>query len=203
MCDLIVIEGPNRSGKTTVATKLLEVLKANGVSTILTKEPGGTQLGNEIRKVLLDGKTPLTQQEILLGMMFDKALHINNFILPNMRNGRTIICDRFMKSTYVYQYEIGKISKEYISQMYDFIVGEYKDFLIKHTYSFILDVDYENIKKRYEKNNIDINRFERNLKEEIELYKKIHNPNEIHINGNQSTSKIISDILSYLPSHLM
>lgn len=200
MCDLIVIEGANFSGKTTVANKLFEIFKKEGKEAILTKEPGGTQLGTEIRKYILNGKYPLTQQEILLGMMFDKAMHINSFILPYMRENKTIICDRFMKSTYVYQHEIGKIDLDYIKQMYSFIIGDYKDFLDKHIYTFVLDVDYEHIQQRFDKENININRFKNNIKDEIEYYKKIHTPDEIHINGNQPVSKIITDILNHLPN---
>jgi dTMP kinase len=92
----ITLEGGEGSGKTTHLSLLKEYLLSQGYSVVTSHEPGGTVIGGMIRDVLLDpshkGMVPLSE---LLLYLASRAQHIEEIILPAMRKGRIIICDRF------------------------------------------------------------------------------------------------------------
>ena len=102
----ITIEGPEGSGKTTQATALVEHLQAGGLDVLLTREPGGTWLGERIRDVLLarTGSTsptdPLTD-----ALLFNAARRqlVTEVIVPQLAAGRSVVCARFADSTLAYQ----------------------------------------------------------------------------------------------------
>lgn len=101
----ITFEGPDGSGKSTQASLLADRLKAVGVDCVLTREPGGTPVGEAIRNILQydsvgDGMNPLT--EIFLFEASRSAL-VNSLIIPALEDGKWVICDRFADSTTVYQ----------------------------------------------------------------------------------------------------
>jgi dTMP kinase len=96
----IVFEGPDGTGKTSSAQSLYTHL-APRYPTILTKEPGGTPLGDDLRGLMLRYEcTPLTE---LLLMSAARVEHIRTTIAPALQQGRLVLCDRYVDSTYVYQ----------------------------------------------------------------------------------------------------
>jgi len=100
----ITFEGIEGSGKSTQIRKAAGYLKEQGVPVIVTGEPGGTPLGVELRKILLD-KTVLTlsgRAELLL-FAADRAQHIEEVIIPAMEEGKVVLCDRFSDATVAYQ----------------------------------------------------------------------------------------------------
>lgn len=106
----ITFEGTEGSGKSTQARRLHERLHALGYRVIVTKEPGGTRIGDLIRRLLLDFQygemAPAT--EILL-FAAARAQHVSELIRPVLRSGGIVVCDRFADSTYAYQgYGLGR-----------------------------------------------------------------------------------------------
>lgn len=100
---LIVFEGPEGVGKSTQVRLLAELLQAAGQPAVLHREPGSTALGNEIRRLLLEpGRTMAPATEALL-FMASRAELIATDIRPALRDGRTVLLDRFFLSTYAYQ----------------------------------------------------------------------------------------------------
>lgn len=100
----VTFEGIEGSGKTTQIRKAEDYLKGQGVSVIVTGEPGGTPLGRELREILLD-KTALTlssRAELLL-FAADRAQHVEEVIVPAMEEGNVVLCDRFSDATVAYQ----------------------------------------------------------------------------------------------------
>jgi dTMP kinase len=100
----VTFEGIEGSGKTTQIRKAEGYLKERGVSVITTGEPGGTPLGGELRKILLD-KTALAlsaRTELLL-FAADRAQHVEEVIVPAMEAGKVVLCDRFSDATVAYQ----------------------------------------------------------------------------------------------------
>jgi dTMP kinase len=100
----ITFEGLDGVGKSTQLDKLAVHLRGRGLQLITTREPGGTAIGDQLRAVLLNSKTagisPLTE----LGMMFAaRAQHIDELILPALRQGKWVLCDRFTDSSEAYQ----------------------------------------------------------------------------------------------------
>lgn len=99
----IAVEGIEGSGKSTLAASIADKLTQDGQSTLLTKEPGGTELGVELRKILLDSKHQLSSQTETLLFLADRAHHLSNLVLPSLESGLNVICDRFFFSTLAYQ----------------------------------------------------------------------------------------------------
>ncbi len=100
----IVFEGSEGGGKTVQARRLAASLEAAGHSVVLTREPGGTAVGESIRAVLLGHHDYgiLAETEALL-MSAARAQHVREVIGPARANGQVVLCDRFVDSTYAYQ----------------------------------------------------------------------------------------------------
>jgi dTMP kinase len=100
----ITFEGIEGTGKSTQITKVREYLESMGREVFLTLEPGGSRVGQELRKMLLhvDSKdiTPITELFLYLA---DRAQHIGQVIRPELEAGKIVLCDRFADSTIVYQ----------------------------------------------------------------------------------------------------
>ena len=100
----ITFEGPDGSGKSTQIDLLREYFERHGVSVVLTREPGGTSIGEQIRKVLhdVDNTEMLPNTEILL-YSASRAQHVGQVIRPALERGHLVLCDRYAESTMAYQ----------------------------------------------------------------------------------------------------
>lgn len=100
----ITLEGPDGSGKTTQMNLLAEALRARGFIVYTTREPGGTGISDQIRKVLLDhaNKAMVPRTEILL-FLASRSQHTEEVIRPRLAAGEIVICDRYRDSTIAYQ----------------------------------------------------------------------------------------------------
>jgi dTMP kinase len=111
----ITFEGLDGCGKSTQLKKLAEVLSAQGVSVVTTREPGGTPTGEKIRQLLLDTKTSSLAPLAELTLMFAaRAQHIAEVIQPALAEGRVVLCDRFTDSTEAYQGGGRKLGSEVV-----------------------------------------------------------------------------------------
>jgi dTMP kinase len=102
----ITIEGPDGSGKTTLSRRLAERLEAVGIDTVLTREPGGTALGDRIRAILLEvgaDRHELDAATDALLFSAARARHVEEVILPALRRGQVVISARYADSTIAYQ----------------------------------------------------------------------------------------------------
>lgn len=100
----ITLEGPDGSGKTTQVEPLVRFLQEQGYEVFSTREPGGTAIGDQIRKVLFDLKNQQMhpRTEILL-FQASRAQHVEQVIRPNLAARKIVICDRYADSTLAYQ----------------------------------------------------------------------------------------------------
>ena len=100
----ITFEGPDGSGKTTQMRRLVERLQAKGESVVVTREPGGTPIGDRIRELLLspDHKEMEDQTEVLL-YAASRAQHVREVIVPALEAGNIVVCDRFVDASIAYQ----------------------------------------------------------------------------------------------------
>jgi dTMP kinase len=99
----IVLEGVEGSGKTTQARLLAEWLGDRGVPHILTREPGGTQVGEEIRRALLHGGDDVPARTELLLMLAARAAFVDAVVTPALARGDVVIADRYELSSLAYQ----------------------------------------------------------------------------------------------------
>ncbi|MET3930889.1 dTMP kinase [Lysobacter sp. OAE881] len=100
----ITLEGSEGAGKSTVLAALREVLAGDARDTVVTREPGGTPLAEQIRGLLLDThhEPPTTEAELLL-VFAARAQHVRETILPALERGAWVISDRFTDASYAYQ----------------------------------------------------------------------------------------------------
>ncbi|MFI5303158.1 MAG: dTMP kinase [Nitrospiria bacterium] len=100
----ITFEGIEGSGKTKHISEVFDRLKNAGYPVILTREPGGTRIGEKIRNIILDPDfTEFDPSTELLLYLATRAQHVHEIILPSLDENKIILCDRFHDSTYAYQ----------------------------------------------------------------------------------------------------
>ena len=102
---LIVCDGNNGAGKSSVILAIKEYLESQNHQVVVTREPGGTRIGEKIREVVLDPETPeLCDTTELLLFAAARAQHLKEKIIPAIEDGRIVICDRFTPATIAFQH---------------------------------------------------------------------------------------------------
>jgi dTMP kinase len=135
----ITLEGPEGSGKTSHTPGLAEAIRQAGYQVVVTREPGGTHIGDEIRSTLLNLKNvemhPTT--EILL-FQASRAQLVNQVIQPALAEGKVVLCDRYADSTLAYQGYGHQTDLEELTRIVTFATGGLKPDL-----TVLMDVDIE------------------------------------------------------------
>ncbi len=146
----ITFEGGEGTGKSTQIKLLADFLKSKGENILITKEPGGTEVGGEIRKLLVCGdkdKFDATAEALLY--FADRHIHMTQKVWPAMEKGVIVVSDRFADSTVAYQYYgyNKRVSEQTLRDLYQIAVGDFKPDL-----TIILDIDPEKgLKRSFEK----------------------------------------------------
>ena len=100
----ITFEGPDGSGKTTVSTAVAKRLQEMGVDSLYTREPGGIEIAEQIRRVILDpANTAMDSKTEALLYAAARRQHLIEKVLPALAEGKVVICDRFVDSSLAYQ----------------------------------------------------------------------------------------------------
>lgn len=99
----IVLEGPDKSGKSTQAKRLVAALKGAGLKAVHTREPGGTGLAEAVRRVVLDPDLRVHPLAELLLYEAARAQHTAELIVPALKKGSVVVCERYTLATLVYQ----------------------------------------------------------------------------------------------------
>ncbi|MBS3742549.1 MAG: dTMP kinase [Candidatus Cloacimonetes bacterium] len=143
----ITFEGVEGCGKSTQAQLLVNFFKYKGFDVLFTREPGGPPISEEIRKILLNKKNKEMHKltEVFL-YMASRAQHTTEWIIPALEQGKIVICDRYYDSTYAYQGNARKISKEVIDYLNHVATAGLEPDL-----TFILDLPVEIGLKRIKK----------------------------------------------------
>ena len=123
----ITFEGPDGSGKTTQIHRLIPVLQEKGLDIVQTREPGGTDIGDQIRSVIMNmkNKSMHPRAEILL-FCASRAQLVEELIRPSLREGKFVLCDRYADSTMAYQGYGHGLDRETLSQLLNFATGGLK-----------------------------------------------------------------------------
>jgi dTMP kinase len=132
----ITIEGVEGAGKSTQAARLADALRRDGRSVVLTREPGGTELGRALRRLLLDEPViePVAETELLL-YLADRAEHVRRLIEPALERGSVVIADRFSDSTIAYQSYGRGLPEEAVRRLDAFARGA-----VTPSLTFVLDL---------------------------------------------------------------
>jgi dTMP kinase len=120
----ITFEGLDGCGKTTQLEKLAGALKREGHEVVITREPGGTAIGEKVRAVLLDSRTKGLAPLAELALMFaSRAQQIHQVILPALRQGKFVLCDRFTDSSEAYQGGGRQLGSKAVLQLHKVLCG--------------------------------------------------------------------------------
>lgn len=162
----ITLEGIEGVGKTTQLKFLAKELQAKGISLLITREPGGTPMGEEIRDILLAHRNervaPMTE---LLLMFAARAQHVDTVIQPALKQGKWVLCDRFTDATYAYQGGGRGVSMREIENLEKLVLNEFHPDL-----TIILDAPIEIGQHRVQNRNGHPDRFE---KEKLEFFERV------------------------------
>jgi len=163
----ITVEGIEGVGKTTNIDFIHQQLLAAGREVVLTREPGGTPLGEAVRKLLLDPEYTGMDSTCELQLMFAaRAEHLARVITPALEKGQWVLCDRFTDATYAYQGGGRGIDTEIIARLEELVQGDFRPDL-----TLLLDVPVEVGLARASKRGA-MDRFEQ---EKVEFFEKVRN----------------------------
>lgn len=198
----ITFEGIEGCGKTTQIKLLDEYLRKKGFETVLSREPGGTKIGDKIRAILLDPEhkemTPLAE---LFLYEASRAQHVNELINPAVESGKVILCDRFADSSAAYQSAARLLPKDLVDELNNIAIAG-----IKPDLTVILDINpEEGLKRAHVRGKPD--RFEQ---EKMDFHERVRNgylalakkePKRfIVINGRKTVEEIHREIISCISS---
>ena len=118
----VTFEGIDGSGKTTQARLLAERLEREGVDVVLTREPGGTPLGEAVRDLVLHGEHVAPWAEVAL-YAAARAQHVDQVIRPALERGATVVCDRYVDSSAAYQGGARRLGVDTVLELNLTVVG--------------------------------------------------------------------------------
>ena len=201
----ITFEGIDGSGKSTQIRKLAKFLEDNGFDIIITREPGGSVGGEEIRNLLLQGEVDRWSAETEI-LLFTAARrdHLERIILPALQDGKIVICDRFTDSTRMYQGMRGPKLRDLVDRLTKDVINCDPDLTI------VIDIDPEisleraksrkTAEERFEDFGVDLQKKMR--KGFIDLSKEFNNRIEV-VNGQQSVDDLGKEIFSLVKARLL
>jgi dTMP kinase len=203
----ITFEGSEGCGKSTQVRRLAARLEERGVRTLLTREPGGTAIGEKIRELLqfAPESFAMTPETELLLFEASRSQLVRELIAPALAQGTTVISDRFFDSTTVYQGVARRLAPEIVETLNAFAVGD-----ARPDVTFILDVDVETARQRMLRRVRPVEVKDRMEQEPVEFYERVcagyrelaqREPARfIVIDGSQSPEAIENEIWALLQS---
>jgi len=182
---LISFEGLDFSGKTTQIKLLVDRLEKTNLEFLLVREPGGTQISEKVRNILLDIKNE-EMTDIAELFLFSAARNqlVNQVIIPAINNNKIVICDRFYDSTTAYQGYGRGIDLEAINK-----INEIATQKTKPNITFFIDIPIEEIKRRNLEANFPTDRMESGG---TEFYRRVRN-GYLQIANNEPERFIVID----------
>jgi len=204
---LFTFEGSEGSGKSTQIELLADELEGMGHEIIVTREPGGTEIGEEIRHLLIHNSAgaSMTPEAELLLFAAARAQLVRQVILPALETGKIILCDRFLDSTTVYQGAARSIASDPVSYINQFAAAA-----ITPDLTFILDVPAEESIARVKRRINDLP--DRMEQENVDFYKKVREgylllarslPERFHVvDGTRELKVNQEDILKTVLEHI-
>lgn len=165
----VTIEGPEGSGKTSAMRIVKEKLENVGYSVVTTREPGGTEIGEQIRNVILDPKnTEMDSRTEALLYAASRRQHLIEKIWPSLREGKIVFCDRYLDSSLAYQGIARGLGVEQILEVNSYATeGTFPDLTVLFDIDPLLGLERINKNKNREVNRLDM--------EKISFHKQVRN----------------------------
>ena len=202
----ITLEGPEGSGKTTAALRIVDTLKTLGYEVVYTREPGGIEIAEQIRQVILDPKnTAMDAKTEALLYAASRRQHLVEKVMPALQTDKIVLCDRFVDSSLVYQGMGRNLGIETVYQMNLFAI---EDVMPDLTIIFAVETTV-GLARIAADNTREVNRLDM---ETIEFHQKVyegylevarHFPNRIQsIDASQNQDTVFEQCLSLIKSRL-
>lgn len=197
----ITFEGPEGSGKTSVIQNIYKVLQDSGQDVIVTREPGGVKISEEIRNILLDNQhLGMDQKTEALLFAASRRQHVIEVIKPALEAHQTVLCDRYIDSSLAYQGHARGIGIEEVYQLNLFAIESLMPDL-----TLFIDVRPEVGLARVKNNQREMDRLDN---ESLTFHEKVYEgylklaeiePDRIKIiNGNQPIENVVQDALKHI-----
>lgn len=198
---LITLEGPDASGKTSQVKYIKKYFDENNIDYIVTREPGGTKLSEEIRKLIMDNE--ITSDVDCLLFAAARIDHLENVIKPALKEGKIVLIDRYIDSSLVYQ---GLVKDKELDEILN--INRYMKKYMPNLTIYI-DIPVDETLKRVENENKETNKFDIKGKEYhtkvrnsylklLDIYKE----RMIKVNGMQSEEDLSIDIINIIKKHV-
>ena len=202
---MVVFDGSNGAGKTTVIKGVEKYLLSKGFDVLLTREPGGTPIGEKIRDVILDSSTP--EMSFMAELMLfgaGRAQHIQEKIVPALASGKIVISDRFDAATFSFQHFARGINLETITKINDLALDGFSPDM-----NIILDLDPAEGLKRVHSRGEGLDRLEDEKAEFLVkarngyLTQAEQNPEKFEvINAAQSKEQVLDNVINIIDTLL-
>ena len=139
----ITVEGIDGAGKTVLVSTVVATIRSAGIDIITTREPGGTSLGEQLRNLVLTPENDFCAEAEVLTIFAARAQHLEELILPELRTGKWVLCDRFTDSTYAYQGGGRLVDHKRIGVIEEWVQRDFRPDL-----TLLLDADTETSQSR-------------------------------------------------------
>ncbi len=193
----ITLEGADGSGKSTQLEKIAQYLQENNLDYIITRDPGGTELGCKIREILLNYNGDVSDNCELFLYLADRAQHIDMKILPAVQQGKIVVCDRHVDSTVAYQGYGRGLDVEKINLLNNIVTQA-----IKPDLTLLFDVDTETASKRVGNNKDRLESLSLDFHKKVRFgYLEIakQEPDRVKvINANNDIETVFSDVVKII-----
>ncbi|AHI52350.1 dTMP kinase [Spiroplasma culicicola] len=179
----ISLEGVDGSGKTTISKMLKDSLVQKGYDVLLTREPGGEPLAESIRKIILDTKSAPTPWTETLLYVAARKQHLDTIIIPALKKGTIVICDRFMDSTSAYQGYGRNIGITDVDELQNIVLG-----MTKPDLTIFFDITPKEAQIRLMNRKRSADRLE---KEDLKFHEAVYEGYQMLISENTERIKVI------------
>lgn len=203
----VVFEGLDGSGKSSLMTALEQELASHSLQFVRTREPGGTNLGDEIRNIILrtDGQAPTARTELLL-YEASRSQHVDLVIRPALQKDQWVLCDRFIASSIAFQAGGRKISEEWVERLNEFATDN-----VIPDLTVLLDLSVEESRRRRSHRESTVGSKEDRIESEADsfhervrksfLRQAEYNPKKwLVLDAGQSPENLLKQLISHLRS---
>ena len=203
---MVVFDGSNGAGKTTVINEVEKYISSKGLDVVLTREPGGTRIGEKIRHIILDPSTPeMCDMTELMLFGAGRSQHIQEKIKPALQAGKIVISDRFDAATFSFQHYARGIDLASIKKINDLALAGFQPDM-----NIILDLDPIEGLKRVKSRGEGLDRLE---DEKLDFLIKARNgyltqakaqPERfVIIDASQSKDAVLSDVIKVIDALIL
>lgn len=186
----VTFEGVEGSGKTTQIGLLCQYLSKKKIDFIATREPGGSPIGDSLRKILLSEESRIDPKTELLLYLAERSEHIEKIIKPNIEKGKLVICDRFSDATRAYQIFGRKLPRNIVESMIEFSTNG-----LEPDFTILLRLDPKTALLRAKARNSQMlfseGRFE---SEELDFHKRVFEGYEILARESKGRIKVVNAV---------